>query len=259
MKILEVHGNKSEECYLFKKNRLGNEVIMKRKQAVLIIVLTIISLLFISGCAPDINAHDINYEQDIITKANKILAEYNLEGGVQVAYAKYIVDGDKVYDLIVTSDQFETKSMHDKKLIFISFYDMNANDFYSYYQLDVSIVSQGNKYELLNGELWKNGEQLSTSAPSTNSGSRVLGMWNNKYDLNCHDIVIKIIGSSYQMTTTCDDGSSDTKTLNVEVVNGEQRLVEFAGNPYGDYMVIETNGYLAFYDNQGLIYKVPPK
>ena len=61
------------------------------------------------------------------------------------------------------------------------------------------------------------------------------------------------------MTTLFKDGSGETKNLSVKVVNGEDRLYENPGNLYGDYMVIKDDGYLAFYDDQGFIYSVPPK
>lgn len=62
-----------------------------------------------------------------------------------------------------------------------------------------------------------------------------------------------------KLKTTCGDGSSQTVALTVKVVGGESRLYEDVNNVFGDYMVIESGGYLAFYDNQGFIYKLPPK
>ena len=38
----------------------------------------------------------------------------------------------------------------------------------------------------------------------------------------------------------------------------EIKLTDSPGNPFGDYMLISSNGYLHFYDSQGLIYSVPP-
>jgi hypothetical protein len=48
-----------------------------------------------------------------------------------------------------------------------------------------------------------------------------------------------------------------SKPLIMELVEGEERLIENPGNLYGDYMVIEADGSLAFYDKEGLIYKLP--
>lgn len=86
----------------------------------------------------------------------------------------------------------------------------------------------------------------------------VLGRWVNENISICKNI--KIIKSSdiYKMTTTCGDGSSETVTLTVKNVDGKKRLYEDVNNSFGDYMVIES-GYLAFYDNQGFIYRLPPK
>jgi hypothetical protein len=57
------------------------------------------------------------------------------------------------------------------------------------------------------------------------------------------------------MTSQYSDGSGETITLTEKVVNGEERLYEESGI----YMVIENNGNLGVYDNQGLIYECEPK
>jgi len=60
------------------------------------------------------------------------------------------------------------------------------------------------------------------------------------------------------MTSTYSDGSGETITLGTKDVNGELRLYENPGNSFGDYMVIKSDGSLAFYDSKGLIYKIQP-
>ncbi len=86
----------------------------------------------------------------------------------------------------------------------------------------------------------------------------IIGTWYDTWGL-AHTIIIRKINGSYQMATLFGDGSGETKTLGVEVVNGEERLYENPGNMYGDYMVIKNNGNLAFYDDQGFIYEDQPK
>jgi len=107
-----------------------------------------------------------------------------------------------------------------------------------------------------------NGLNLETEATLEESipivDENVIGTWLDTWGL-ARTIVIKKLNGSYQMTTLYGDGSGETKTLGVEVVNGEERLYENPGNYYGDYMVIENNGNLAFYDNKGLIYELQPK
>ena len=76
----------------------------------------------------------------------------------------------------------------------------------------------------------------------------------------CH--ITTFANREYQPVTTlvvdCPgvDGSSETVTLTVENVGGEKRLYDMK-NFYGDYMVIEGNGDLAYYDDNGFIYFVP--
>jgi hypothetical protein len=128
------------------------------------------------------------------------------------------------------------------------------------YWITPKVISNGNEYSYDDGMLHKNGSEW--YAPSSSSSpevdKQVIGSW---FDTNGlpHTIVIKKLNGSYQMTTVFGDGSGDTKTLGVKVVNGEERLYGDTDNYYGDYMVIEKNGDLAFYDDQGFIYKLQPK
>ncbi len=72
-------------------------------------------------------------------------------------------------------------------------------------------------------------------------------------------LTIRKQDTKYTQTLLMSDGSGDTGSLSVKVVNGETRLHDDRFDDYyGDYMLIEKNGYLSFYDNQGLIYSVPP-
>jgi hypothetical protein len=75
-----------------------------------------------------------------------------------------------------------------------------------------------------------------------------------------HDlIVISIVNDSYLMTDIAPNESKYTKTLDVEVVDGEERLYVFPRTGYNDYMVIRENGNLAYYDDLGLLMELPPR
>lgn len=74
-----------------------------------------------------------------------------------------------------------------------------------------------------------------------------------------HKIIITKVGSSYEMKSIYSDGSSEIIALFAEVVNDEERLYKDPNNYYGDYMIIKENGNLAFFDNIGFIYELPPE
>ena len=96
---------------------------------------------------------------------------------------------------------------------------------------------------------------LESSIPTADEN--VIGTWLDTWGL-AHTIIIRKINGSYQMTTLYGDGSGETKTLGIEVVNGEERLT-IPDDFFTGYMVIKNNGNLAFYDNQGFIYECQPK
>jgi len=71
-------------------------------------------------------------------------------------------------------------------------------------------------------------------------------------------LTIRRQGSKYTQTLVMSDGSSSTTDLTVISDGDEIKLTDRPGNQFGDYMHISSNGYLYFYDNQGVIYTVPP-
>lgn len=99
----------------------------------------------------------------------------------------------------------------------------------------------------------------SSSSPSSSSSSleTIIGTWKDTRGFE-RVIVIKKVNEEYHETSTYPDGSGETITLGVKVINGEERLYENPDNLYGDYMVINNDGSLAFYDDQGFIYKISP-
>ena len=54
------------------------------------------------------------------------------------------------------------------------------------------------------------------------------------------------------MEQSCTDGSSETKEMKIEKVNGEERFVK-KGNKYGVYYLIDWQGNLGTYDELGYI------
>lgn len=83
------------------------------------------------------------------------------------------------------------------------------------------------------------------------------GSWLDTWVGTC-TITIKKINGSYQMTRLYSDGSSDTKFLTLQIVDGVERLIEYPDSPTGDYMMILENGNLVFYDDEGFIYEDYP-
>lgn len=86
----------------------------------------------------------------------------------------------------------------------------------------------------------------------------LIGNWIDSY-AGSRLIVISKLDDSYQMTSISRDGSQYTKPLEVEVVNGEERLYQEPRSAAGDYLVIKENGNLVFFDDQGFIQELLPK
>jgi hypothetical protein len=80
------------------------------------------------------------------------------------------------------------------------------------------------------------------------NNEQMLGSWLDNYGW-ARTITINKVNETYKMASGYSDGSGESITLGVKVVNGETRLYE-TQNPFGGYMVIKSDGSLAFYDNQ---------
>lgn len=107
-----------------------------------------------------------------------------------------------------------------------------------------------------------NGLDLETKATlealPTPDDENLVGIWMDTWAFS-RKIMISKVSGAYEMTVVYGDGSKETKTLTVKFVDGEERLFEYADNYFGDYMVIDENRNLVFYDNEGFIYEVPPE
>lgn len=97
--------------------------------------------------------------------------------------------------------------------------------------------------------------------PIPTKDKTIIGTYYDDYSPSLpYTLIIKKINGTYNKTEIYSDGSQQTITLVANNVNGEERLVEEGNDGYfGDYMVIESNGDVAFYDKQGLIYRLHPK
>lgn len=74
-------------------------------------------------------------------------------------------------------------------------------------------------------------------------------------------LTIRRLGSKYSEKLVCPDGSSGIFDLTVISEGNEINLTGHLGitsSLYGDYMVINSRGWLVFNDSQGYIYSVPP-
>jgi hypothetical protein len=85
--------------------------------------------------------------------------------------------------------------------------------------------------------------------------------WNtysSEYDPLGGILTISRKGTKYTKKLVMPDGSSEIKDLTIISEGNEIKLTDRPGNPIGDYMLISSDGYLSFYDNEGFIYSVPP-
>jgi hypothetical protein len=92
----------------------------------------------------------------------------------------------------------------------------------------------------------------------SSSSLLVIGSWYDTWVVPCTKVITKS-GSTYYLTTKYNDGSEETVILQEYYVGGEQRFIYYSDTRYGDYLVIENDGNLAFYDNEGFIYSDKPQ
>ena len=86
-------------------------------------------------------------------------------------------------------------------------------------------------------------------------------IYNSEYNSIGGILTIRRQGSKYTEKLVMSDGSSAINDLSVISEGSEIKLTGHLGitsSLYGDYMAIDSDGWLVFYDSQGYIYGVPP-
>jgi hypothetical protein len=105
----------------------------------------------------------------------------------------------------------------------------------------------------INGLSLENEATLTLLQPTADKN--LIGIWLDTWGLS-RNVIIRKVNGEYQMTSQYSDGSGETITLTEKTVDGQERLYD---EESGTYMIIENNGKLGVYDNQGLIYECEPK
>lgn len=86
-------------------------------------------------------------------------------------------------------------------------------------------------------------------------------IYNSEYNSMGGILTIRRQGSKYSEKLVMSDGSSAINDLTIISEGSEIKLtghLDITSSLYGDYMAIDSNGWLVFYDSQGYIYGVPP-
>lgn len=110
---------------------------------------------------------------------------------------------------------------------------------------------QFNKKEILKVEKNK------TSPKETSEGK--IGQWRGNPSYADAIYTFWKINDKIIMRRDFKDGSnSEKEMIQKKDQSGRLRFEEKGGNDFGEYYVIEKNGYLGHYDNEGLIYTMPP-
>jgi len=82
---------------------------------------------------------------------------------------------------------------------------------------------------------------------------KIVGKWNINMPKGVYTIRNK--NGAIKLYTVYSDGSSDIKDLIEKTKNGQKRLY-VKGNDFGEYFIVEKDGKLGMYDNDGLISKL---
>lgn len=104
-------------------------------------------------------------------------------------------------------------------------------------------------------------KEFELNRPTETKDPSIIGTYYDNYAPSLpYTLILKNVGGTYFKTEIYSDNSQQTIKLVANFVNGEERLVEDGNDGYfGDYMVVESNGDIAFYDKKGFIYRLHPK
>ena len=82
---------------------------------------------------------------------------------------------------------------------------------------------------------------------------QIIGKWYDNSPYIEHGIIISEKSGNYRMELNFKDGSNMIKTLYKTTRNG---LTKFTyDNPHGEYLIVQKDGSLSIYDNEGFIKK----
>lgn len=206
--------------------------------------------------------------QKYYDKANELLKANNLDGTPEMVFDRS-EQGYKFYYLTIHSNEFSKLSQDKIAEILWTLYYLDTGGVDSYW-ITPKVISNENEYSYDDGMLHKNGSNwYASSSPSSSSSSSTKGDFEMSWDIYSSEynslggiLTIRRQGSRYTEKIVMSDGSSGLYDLTVLSEGNEIKLDGHMGDSYSiyphDYIQIESDGWLGFYDDQGLIYRVPP-
>jgi hypothetical protein len=226
------------------------------KKHIFILLCALLLVFTFTGCSAQ------EYIQFYIDAAKTILDENNLDGGASMVF-NYNYEGYKFYDLVVTSEDYSDLSNSQKKQILEQLDAIHLID--SKVLTIPEVVSQGYTYSLdyednleRDGEIYPPPPTPTPFVMPKGDFSMSWDIYSSEYNSLGGILTITRQGAEYTQKLVMPDGSSQTTALTVIADDDEIRLTDRPGNPFGDYMLIDSSGWLAFYDDQGYIYSKPP-
>jgi hypothetical protein len=201
--------------------------------------------------------------QKYYDKANELLKANNLDGTPEMIFDRNN-QGYKFYYLTIHSSGFSKLSQDEIAKILWTLYYVDKGGSGINYWIVPKVISNGDEYSYDDSTLHKNGNVwYAPSSPSSSSSTEgdfemSWNAYNAEYDSLGGVVTIRKTGNKYTMKRVMPDGSSGAYDLTLISDNNGIKLTDRPGNSFGDYMLISSDGYLSFYDKQGLIYRVPP-
>lgn len=242
---------------------------MNKMYRLFLILITI--MLFLVSCSGGVstpNAEEQALFQKYYDKANELLKANNLDGTPEMVFDRS-EQGYKFYYLTIHSNKFSELSQDKIAEILWTLYYLDTGGGVDSYWITPKVISNGNEYSYDDGMLHKNGSNWYASSSSSSSSSTKgdfemsWDSYSSEYNSLGGVITITKKGSSYTEKIVMSDGSSATYNLSVLSEGSVIKLDGHFGDSYEiyphDYIQIESNGWLGFYDDKGLIYRVPPR
>jgi hypothetical protein len=244
---------------------------MKQHKPGITLILLIFSLVLLAGCAstsatkaPE-EGSVAYYEQFFVAQAEELFEKNDLYGEAQMEL-DYTSQGVRIYNLVVYSPDFVDASDLLKKTVLSDLRDLkeqngpNAEMVKASNFVIFSLVNSQDSEYVYDPE----GDQVLESEPLYAYGrdntytNTIVGQWVNP-NATCQDLTLRKLQSSYRLITTCADGSAEAKVLVIRTYNNQDRLYEASGVGSGEYLLIEDDGSLGFYNLDGLMYSLAGK